>query len=131
MLQILRHTAFYVVLFLLLSSCAAIKGVKEVSCHLVDTISQQDLHLVTTYNVEVGNSDTICCSDRCFEEIMQLGVNGTNIYFRTVTDKEIALYPNISMIMTENYCLVYFILCLMNLIGFGLAGNTNLIRKEI
>lgn len=80
MLQILRYTAFYVVLFLLLSSCAAIKGVKEVSCHLVDTISRQDLHLATTYNVEVGNSVTICCSDRCFEEIMQLGVNGTNIW---------------------------------------------------
>lgn len=88
MLQILRHTAFYVVLFLLLSSCAAIKGVKEVSCHLVDTISQQDLHLAPTYNVAVGNSDTICCSDRCLEEIMQSDVNGTNIYFRTVTDKE-------------------------------------------
>ena len=58
MLQILRHTAFYVVLFLLLSSCAAIKGVKEVSCHWVDTISQQNLHLATTY-----------------------------IYLRTVTDK--------------------------------------------
>lgn len=111
MLQILRYTAFYVVLFLLLSSCAAIKGVKEVSCHLVDTISRQDLHLATTYNVEVGNSVTICCSDRCFEEIMQLGMNGTNIYFRTVTDKENRIisqyiYDNNRKLLS---CLFYFV----------------------
>lgn len=88
MLQILRHTAFYITLFLLLSSCTTIKGIKEVSCHLVDTISQRDLRLATTYNVAVGNKDTICRSDRYFEEIMQFEDGISVKYLRTVTDKE-------------------------------------------
>lgn len=88
MLQILRHTAFYITLFLLLSSCTTIKGIKEVPCHLVDTISQRDLRLATTYNVAVGNKDTICLSDRYFEEIMQFEDGISVKYLRTVTDKE-------------------------------------------
>ncbi len=88
MLQVLRYTAFYIALFLLLSSCTTINGIKKVSCHLTDTISQRDLHLTATYNVAVGNRDTICCSDRSFEEMMQFEDGMGVKYLRTVTDKE-------------------------------------------
>lgn len=88
MLQVLRYTAFYIALFLLLSSCTTINGIKKVSCHLTDTISQRDLHLTAAYNVAVGNRDTICCSDRSFEEMMQFEDGMGVKYLRTVTDKE-------------------------------------------
>lgn len=71
MLQVLRYTAFYIALFLASIKLHINNGIKKVSCHLTDTISQRDLHLTATYNVAGGNRDTICCSDRSFEEMMQ------------------------------------------------------------
>lgn len=88
MLQILRHIAFYSTFFLLLSSCTTIKGIKEVPCHLVDTISQRDLHLDTTYHITAGDRDTVCNTDRYLEEIMQFENEVGVKYLRAVTDKE-------------------------------------------
>lgn len=88
MLQILRHIAFYITLSLLLSSCTTIKGIKGVSCHLADTISQSDLHLASIYHSTIGCRDTIGNTDRYLEEIMQLEIETGIIYIRTVLDKE-------------------------------------------
>lgn len=88
MLQILKHIAFYMVLSLLLSSCTTIRGIKDISCHLVDTISPKDLHLAPTYHSTIGNSDTICNNDRYLEEIMQVESETGIIYIRTVLDRE-------------------------------------------
>ncbi|AST53699.1 hypothetical protein DW692_17520 [Parabacteroides distasonis] len=55
---------------------------------MTDTISLRDLHLTAAYNVAVGNRDTICCSDRSFEEMMQFEDGMGVKYLRTVTDKE-------------------------------------------
>lgn len=88
MLQILRHIAFYIALPLLLSNCTTIRGIKDISCHLTDTISQSDLHLASTYYAAIGNSDTICNTDRYLEEIMQLLEDETGIkYARILVDK--------------------------------------------
>ena len=89
MLQVLRHIAFYIVLSLFPSSCTTIRGVKEMSCYLNDTISQRDLHLATNYHVSVGDEDTIYNTDRYLEIIKRLTIDKTDtIHIRTVLDKE-------------------------------------------
>lgn len=88
MLQIFKHIAFYIALPLLLSSCTTIRGIKEVSCHLADTISQRDLRLASIYHSTIGDRDTICNTDRYLEEIGQLEIDTGIIYIRTVLDKE-------------------------------------------
>lgn len=88
MLQIFKHIAFYIALSLFLSSCTTIRGIKDISCHLEDTISQHDLHLASIYHSTIGDRDTICNTDRYLEEIMQLESETGIIYIRTVLDKE-------------------------------------------
>lgn len=88
MLQIFKHIAFYITLPLLLLSCTTIRGIKDISCHLVDTISQRDLHLASIYHSTIGDRDTICNTDRYLEEIMRLESETGIICIRTVLDKE-------------------------------------------